>query len=335
MAVIKKNKLNIIAEVGSVHDGSFGNACKLIEQVAKCGADTVKFQTHFGSFESTRDAPRPYFFRGEDRIKYFDRTKFDFLQYKTFINLSKKNKINFLSSPFSLEAVDFLEKLNIKSYKIPSGEITNLPLLEKIKKTKKKVFLSTGMSNWKEIDQAVNILKKDCELTIMQCTSLYPCPDDKIGINIIKEIINRYKVPAGFSDHTLGNEASIAAVMEGATVIEKHVTFSKHMYGSDAFNAMELSEFKKFCDSLKRVFVIKNSRLDKDNIYYLDKIKKTFEKSIVLKNNLKKNDKITLDDLAFKKPGNGISAQFYKKIIGKKLKKNLKKDYLLNYRDFY
>jgi N,N'-diacetyllegionaminate synthase len=335
VAVMKKNKLYIIAEVGSVHDGSFGNACKLIEQAAKCGANAVKFQTHFGNLESIKTAPRPYFFKSEDRIKYFDRTKFDSSEYKKFINVSKKNKIDFLSSPFALEAVDFLEKINIKSYKIPSGEITNLPLLEKIKKTKKKVFLSTGMSNWKEIDQAVNILKKNCDLTIMQCTSLYPCPDNKIGINVIKEMIKRYKLPVGFSDHTLGYEASIAAVMEGATVIEKHITFSKHMYGSDAFNAMEIQEFKNFCISLKRVFFIKNSKVDKNNINYLNKIKKTFEKSIVLNDNLKKKKLLTLNDLAFKKPGNGISAQFYKKIIGKKLKRDLKKDYLLKYKDFY
>jgi N-acetylneuraminate synthase len=333
VAVVKKNKLYIIAEVGSVHDGSFGNACKLIEQAAKCGANAVKFQTHFGNLESIKTAPRPYFFKGEDRIKYFDRTKFDLSEYKKFISVSKKNKIDFLSSPFALEAVDFLEKINIKSYKIPSGEITNLPLLEKVKKTKKKVFLSTGMSNWKEIDQAVNILKKNCDLTIMQCTSLYPCPDNKIGINVIKEMIKRYKLPVGFSDHTLGYEASIAAVMEGATVIEKHITFSNHMYGSDAFNAMELDKFYSFCSSLKRVFVIKNINIDKNNINYLKRIKKTFEKSIVLSNDYKKDKILTLNDLAFKKAGNGISAQFYKKIIGRKLKKDLKKDHLLNYKD--
>ena len=154
-----KNKLYIIAEIGSVHDGSFGNACKLIELASKLGANAVKFQTHFGEAESLKSAKSPSYFKDEDRISYFNRTGFTFEQYKKFISLAKKNNVDFLCSPFSLEAVDFLEKLKIKAYKIPSGEVTNLPLLEKIYKTKKKVFLSTGMSNWKEINEALKTLK--------------------------------------------------------------------------------------------------------------------------------------------------------------------------------
>jgi N,N'-diacetyllegionaminate synthase len=321
-----KKKLYIIAEAGSVHDGSFGNACKLIELAADSGADAVKFQTHFGDAESLPNAKRPSYFKNEDRILYFNRTQFSFEQYKKFIILCKKKKIHFLSSPFSIEAVDFLEKLNLSSYKIPSGEVTNHPLLERIARTRKKVFLSTGMSNWKEIDAAVKILNRKNQLTLMQCTSMYPCSPKRVGINIINEMKKRYNLSVGFSDHTTGFVAAIGAVFTGATVIEKHITFSKFMYGSDAFNALEPKEFKNFCKFLNEAFEINNNRLSKDDILWLSKTKKVFEKSIVSSRNITKNSKLKLKDLSFKKPGDGISAARYKEILGLKLIKNIKKN---------
>lgn len=329
-----KKKLYIIAEVGSVHDGSFGNACKLIELAADSGADAVKFQTHFGDAESLKNAKRPSYFKSEDRISYFNRTQFNFKQYQKFIILSKKKKIDFLSSPFSIEAVDFLERFNLSSYKIPSGEVTNHPLLEKIASTRKKVFLSTGMSNFKEIDNAVRILRAKTKLILMQCTSMYPCPSDKVGVNVITELKKKYNLPIGFSDHTTGFVAGVGAVFAGALFIEKHITFSKSMYGSDAFNALEPKEFKNFCEHLRDALIIKNSKVDKDNISWLKKTKKVFEKSIVTSKIILKNSKIKLSDLSFKKPGDGISASQYKKIIGKKTLKSLKKNHKLKITDF-
>ena len=136
----KKNKVMIIAELGSVHDGSFGNAVNLIKEAKKCGADAVKFQTHLAEFESIKNAPSPKHFTSEKRYEYFQRTAFNFDQYKMLIKEAKKNKILFLSSPFSIEAVDFLEKLNLTLYKIPSGEVTNIPLLKKLKKRIKEYY---------------------------------------------------------------------------------------------------------------------------------------------------------------------------------------------------
>jgi N-acetylneuraminate synthase len=324
--ITKKNKLYIIAEIGSVHDGSFGNACKLIYLAAKCGANAVKFQTHFGEFESLKSAKRPSFFKEEDRISYFNRTMFNFSEYKKFIFLARKNKIDFLSSPFSLEAVDFLEKLKVKAYKIPSGELTNHPLLARIAKTKKKVFLSTGMANWNEIDDAVKILRKNKDLTVMQCTSIYPCPLDKVGLNVISEIRKRYKIKVGFSDHTNDSIAAIGAVFFGATVIEKHITFSKYMYGSDAKNAMEPKEFKIFCNDIKKASFILNNPIKKNIYYNFKNIKKVFEKSVVSKIDLSKGIKIKINHLSFKKPGDGISASKYKKLLGLTLRKDIKKD---------
>jgi N-acetylneuraminate synthase len=325
--------LYIIAEIGSVHDGSFGNACKLIELAADSGANAVKFQTHFGDAESLDSAQRPFHFKKEDRISYFDRTKFSFEQYIKFIALSKKKRIDFLSSPFSIEAFNFLEKLNLSTYKIPSGEITNHPLLEQIAKKRKKIFLSTGMSNWKQIDDAVNILKNN-KITLLQCTSMYPCSLKKVGINVIQEMKNKYNLPVGFSDHTTGFVAAIGAVFSGAVVIEKHITFSRLMYGSDAFNSLEPSEFKIFCRNLREAFEIKNSKVNKNDITWLNRTKKIFEKSIVTSKRVTRFSKIKLSDLAFKKPGDGISASQYKKILGKKFIKNLKKNHKLTKNDF-
>ena len=235
-------KVYIIAEVGSVHDGSLGNALKLISLSKKLGANAIKFQTHISEHETLANAPNPKHFKDESRYKYFKRTSFSFDQYKKIVSTAKKNNIDLISSPFSIEAVELLEKLKFYQYKVASGEVTNIPLLEKLKKTNKKIFLSTGMSNIKEINDAVNVLNKS-KLVIMQCTSLYPCDLDLVGLNNISFFKNKYKCEVGFSDHTTTNEASIIAVREGASVIEKHLTFSKEMYGSDARFAMEPDNF--------------------------------------------------------------------------------------------
>lgn len=329
----KKNKVMIISELGSVHDGSFGNAVNLIKEAKKCGADAVKFQTHLAEFESLKNAPNPKHFKSEKRFEYFQRTAFDFVQYKKLIKEAKKNKILFLSSPFSIEAVDFLERLNLSLYKIPSGEVTNIPLLEKIKKTNKNILLSTGMSTIKEINDAVNIFDKK-KVTVMQCTSIYPCPLNKVGINLINEFKYKYNCSIGFSDHSEGIESAICAVLMGANVIEKHITFSNKMYGSDAKYAMELNEFKKFCKSIRDTEILINNKVNKDHISKELKLaRKVFTKSIVINKNLKKNYKIKITDLAFLKPGYGISPKNYKKIIGKKLKKNISKNTILNFKD--
>ena len=215
----------LIAEIGSVHDGSFGNACKLIELAGVCGADAVKFQTHIADAETLINAPSPNYFKSESRFDYFKRTSFNKDQWIELKKLSESCGLIFLSSPFSIEAAELLESLNVKVYKIPSGEITNIPLLEKIASFKKPVFLSSGMSNWKELDIAFSIFNDHCELTIMQCSSMYPCPPENIGLNVLQELQQRYGCPVGFSDHSLGFAAPIAAAALGATVIEKHFTF--------------------------------------------------------------------------------------------------------------
>lgn len=326
----------IIAEIGSVHDGSFGNAQKLIEAAASCGANCVKFQTHIADAETLADAPMPSYFKGEPRREYFKRTGFTLDQWRALAEKSRECGVEFLSSPFALEAVDLLEQVGVTVYKIPSGEVTNIPLLEKVALTKKPTLLSSGMSTWEELEKAVAVLIKGGPLCVMQCTSAYPCPPDKVGLNNLTEIKKRFPgVVIGYSDHTLGFAAPVAAAALGATIIEKHFTFSKLMYGSDAKHSMEPAEFRQMSDALNETWAIISNPVNKTSLTNTDMqdMKRIFQKSIVLAIDLKKGHKLSREDLAFKKPGDGISASDVEQVIGKVLKNNFGKDHKLSFGD--
>lgn len=323
----------IIAEIGSVHDGSFGNAINLIEAAAMAGADIVKFQTHIADAETLENAPSPSYFSAESRYEYFKRTSFTQEKWATLKKVCDQNRVKFMSSPFSLEAVDLLEKIDVEFYKIPSGEVTNTPLLKKISSTNKQIILSSGMSDYSEIDAAYEILKNN-HLIIMQCTSEYPCPPSNVGLNIIKEIEKRYNCIPGFSDHTIGFAASFAAAAIGAKYIEKHFTFSKLMYGSDAKNSMEPEDFKIFSAGIKEIWEMLENPIDKNSIEKFADMKLIFQKSIVINKDLETGHLLKYDDFDFKKPGNGISANQWQDFVGKKINKDLKKNNLLSKEDF-
>lgn len=328
---MKKIDKKIIAEIGSVHNGSLEKAKQLIKLASKSGADIVKFQLHLADDETLKNAPSPKYFKKESRYDYFKRLEFNIQEWKLIKKFCESNHVDFLCSPFSNKAVDILEKLNVKFYKIASGELTNIPLLEKIKKTNKHVFISTGMSNWKEITRAIKIFKKN--FTLMQCSSIYPCGLKDVGINVLNEMKKKYikhKFQIGYSDHTLGYEASFLAASLGANIIEKHFTKSKKMYGSDAKHSMEPQEFKFFTKTIKNIWKLQTYKVDKDDIRKYKNMKKIFEKSIVAKKDLVKNTIIEYNHLDFKKPGDGIRADEYKKIIGKKVFKFIKKDKKIN-----
>lgn len=325
----------IIAEVGSVHDGSFGNAMNLIKLAKECDASAVKFQTHIPDAETLKNAPMPPYFKGEPRYDYFKRTGFSFEEWENLKLESDNNNIEFLSSPFSIEAVTLLEKINIKEYKIPSGEVTNLPLLEAISDTQKPILISSGMSSWKELDIAINtILNVHSKITVLQCTSEYPCSDNHIGLNIMLEMKDRYKLPVGLSDHSMSNYAVFAAVALGASVIEKHLTFSKKMYGSDAKHSSEPLEFIDMVKGVRSIETIISSKIDKNLMAdKMKSMKNIFQKSIVSLIDIPKGFKITKKMIGFKKPGTGIPASDYKSVLGKIAKNNIKKDNLILSKD--
>jgi N,N'-diacetyllegionaminate synthase len=323
------SSVTIIAEIGSVHDGSFGNATKLIDAAAACGADAVKFQTHIPEAETLRDAPSPGYFQAEPRFDYFRRTGFSEPQWRELAARCAAAGVTFLSSPFSIEAVDLLERVGVGAYKIPSGEVTNLPMLVRIAATRKPVYLSSGMSNWAELDAAVEALRPGGLVTVLQCSSAYPCPDERVGLNVLAEMTQRWKLSVGFSDHTNGVAAGIAAVALGASVIEKHFTFSRLMYGSDAPNATEPEDFKLFCAAVKSVATMRNNPVDKDDLTPYRDMKRIFEKSIVTAHQLSAGHRITREDLAFKKPGDGIAAARWSEVVGRSLALDVPADHKL------
>lgn len=326
----------IVAEVGSVHDGSFGNAQKLIEAAAKCGTDAVKFQTHIAEAETLRDAPMPPYFKGEPRYEYFRRTGFSLEQWKALKAHCEANNVEFISSPFSIAAVELLEEVGVKRYKVGSGEVTNLPMLHVIGQTGKPVLLSSGMSTWAELDEAVDtLLRYHRQITVLQCTSEYPCPYEEVGLNVMLEMKARYGLPVGLSDHTLTPYASFAAVALGAAVIEKHFTFSRLMYGSDAPHSLEPHEFRVLSEGIRAIEMLLSSHVDKDTMASrMVEMKAIFEKSLVSACNIPVGTRITSEMIAIKKPGTGIPARRLQDMIGRVALRDIPADTLLREEDF-
>ena len=317
----------IIAEAGSVHDGSFGNACALIDMAAAAGANVVKFQTHIADAETVRDAPMPPFFKGEPRFEYFERTGFNMSQWRQLKSRCDERGVVFMSSPFSEAAVDLLEEVGALLYKVPSGEVTNIFLLERLAATGKPVILSSGMSDWAELGRAVDILRVTPGLTVLQCSSAYPCTPEQVGLNVMDEMRARYGTKVGLSDHTLDCAAAFAAAARGASVIEKHVTFSKLMYGSDARHSMEPADFKLFCDGLKAIWRMDDHPIDKDDVSAYREMKHVFEKSLVAAHPLSKGHVVTRADLTAKKVGGGIPVADVASIVGRRLRQDVPRNF--------
>ena len=309
----------VIAEIGSVHDGSYGNALQLVATAAACGADAVKFQTHIAEAETLRDAPMPSYFRGEPRYEYFERTGFRPEQWAGLRDACGEHGVEFLSSPFSVDAVELLESVGVDRYKVPSGEVTNLPLLEAVADTGRPVVLSSGMSSWEELDRAVDVIRsRNDDLSVLQCTSEYPCAYEHVGLNVMTEMASRYQVPVGLSDHTLSIYAPLAAVTLGARVIEKHLTFSRRMYGSDARHSVEPDEFAAMVEGIRAVEVMTGTKVDKTDTTPFAEMKQIFEKSIVTAVEIPAGSTITADMLAMKKPGTGMPPRRLPDVIGRR-----------------
>ncbi len=324
----------VIAEIGSTHDGSFGNAKNMIDVVAECGADAVKFQMHIAEAETLASAPAPAYFKAEPRMQYFRRTGFSTEQWSELKAHAEEKKLVFLCSTFLEEAGDRLEELGITRYKVPSGEVTNLPLLEAIARTGKPVLLSSGMSSWSELDAAVEaILKRHKRLTVLQCSTEYPCPPEQVGLNLMSEMRDRYGLPVGLSDHTMSIYAPIAAATLGASAIEKHFTLSRSMYGSDARHSLEPHEFADMVRGIRTAEVMLSSKVDKDNISRFKDMKMIFEKSVVSVKDIPVGTQISRAMLGIKKPGTGIPARRIQEVVGKRAVRPIKAESLINWDD--
>lgn len=326
---IWSENVHIVAEIGMTHDGSFGLAKKLIESAADSGADIVKLQWHIAEEETVADAPAPPYFSAEPRYEYFKRTEFSEDQFQSLSKFCKTLGVQSCVSVFSIESARRAVKAGFNILKIPSGEVTNLPLMEYLGTLKLPILLSSGMSTWAELDAAVGCLSNIQDLVILQCSSKYPTTAEHVGLNVLSEIKERYNRTIGLSDHTLSAASAVAAVCFGARVIEKHFTLSKLLYGPDARFSLEPDEFKQLVSDTKFVFQILNSPIEKDSISQYLNMKKVFQKSIVAKHQIHKGQLITMDDLAFKKPGDGICASKFRDLIGSVASKDYSADEFL------
>lgn len=314
----------VVAEAGMTHDGSLGHAIRMAEVAAECGVDAVKFQLHDAEAETTRDAPSPPYFQGESRYEYFRRTAFDDEQWAALKQACEAAGVEFLCSVFSTRAVERLERLGVARYKIGSGEVTNLELVQVVAATGKPVLLTSGMSSWPELDAAVGAAGAD--VTVLQCTSEYPTPAERVGLNVLAELRERYGKPVGFSDHTLGNYAAFAAVVLGAIVVEKHFTLSRDLYGPDARFASEPHELEDLVDGVRELEAMLASPVDKDDVAQLAEMKQVFEKSVVSTREIPAGAEISREMVAAKKPGTGIPARMLPEVLGRKAKADIPAD---------
>ena len=319
--------VNVIAEVGMTHDGSLGHAIRMAETAAECGVDAVKFQLHDAQAETTRGAPSPPYFKHETRWEYFERTAFTDDEWARLKQACEDAGVEFLCSVFSVEAVERLEGIGVGRYKIGSGEVTNLELVRRVAETRKPVLLTSGMSSWAELDAAVSAAGDD--VTVLQCTSQYPTPPERVGLNVFAELRERYARPVGFSDHTLGNVAAFAAVTLGATVVEKHFTLSRDMYGPDARFATEPAEFEELVDGIRELETMLANPIDKDDLAPLAEMKEVFEKSVVSTREIPAGAAISRDMVAAKKPGTGIPARMLPEVLGRTARVDIAADTVL------
>ncbi len=318
----------IIAEVAQAHDGSLGIAHAFIDVVADAGADAVKFQTHIASAESTKDEPWRVKFSPQDesRYDYWSRMEFTAEQWQGLRRHANDRGLVLLSSPFSVEAVELLDRIGMPAWKVASGEVTNPVMLRRMAKTGAPVLISSGMSSWRELDQAVQSLKPYCSpYALFQCTTAYPCPPEKVGLNVLEEMRARYRCPVGLSDHSGTIFPSLAAVSLNASLLEVHVTMSRHMFGPDVPASVTPEELRQLVRGTRFINQSLANPLDKDQIAsQMSDLKKTFGKSVVLRHDVQPGTRLSEDNLTVKKPGGGIPAHHLDRLLGRELSRAAK-----------
>lgn len=327
----------IIAEIGQTHQGSLNQAIKLIKLAKTNGADAVKFQTHYANEESTLEDR----FRIKNknnknsRLVYWKKMEFTLKEWKKLKKTADKNKIIFLSSPFSEKAVDVLSKIKVPAYKIASGEINNYLMLEKIIKLKKPIILSCGMSNISEISSILKYLKKKInKICLLQCTSSYPTKPKDLGLGMINYFKKKYNIPVGFSDHSGNLNTALSSVALNADILEVHVVHSAKTKGFDTSSSITFKDLKELTKFRNFFFSFKNSVVNKEINNQLKNMRSLFFKSLCLKSDQNKGYIIKEYSLTLKKPGKGIPLKYIKKIVGKKLRNNKSSSNLLKWSDF-
>ncbi|MCT4619054.1 MAG: N-acetylneuraminate synthase [Marinisporobacter sp.] len=331
----KCNKVLIIAEAGVNHNGDLALAYKLIDKAIEAGVDAIKFQTFksekvISKFAEKADYQKENTKSSESQLEMVKKLEISYTDFENLKKYCDEKGIMFLSTPFDLESINFLNKMRLSILKVPSGEITNLPYLREVGKLKKKVILSTGMATLGEIENALEILRNNgtTDIIVLHCNTEYPTPMEDVNLKAMSTIKEAFKVEVGYSDHTTGIEIPIAAVAMGAKVIEKHFTLDKNMDGPDhkaSLNPEELKEMVKAIRNIERALG-NGIKLPSKSEY---KNKKIARKSIVANSKIKKGEIFTEKNLTVKRPGNGISPMRWDEIIGKTANKNYTEDELI------
>ena len=330
-----ENKVFVIAEAGVNHNGSLDNALKLVDIAKEAGADCVKFQTYIVENLINEEAEMADYQKANTKS---EKTQYELLKslclnFDDFLILRDycvKKGIMFLSTPFDLGSIDFLNDLGVKIWKIPSGEITNFPYLSKIGSTRKEVILSTGMCTLNEVGNAIEVLKEygTKQITLLHCTTEYPAPVDEINLLAMKKMEKEFKVPIGYSDHSEGFEISLAAVAMGAVVIEKHFTIDKDMPGPDHKASLSPIELKEMVTAIRKIEAAMGSgekNPTKSEMVNMNLVRK----SIVASKDIKQGEILTETNVTVKRPGSGLSPMEWKKVMGSKAKMNFKKNQMI------
>lgn len=326
------SRVFIIAEAGVNHNGDIEIAKKLVDVAALAGADAVKFQTFRAENLVCKDARKAKYQletteKAESQFDMLKRLELTPDMHQQLISYCKSKQIIFLSTPFDIESLDYLVQCGIDMIKIPSGEITNYPYLEKVGRTGKKVILSSGMSFLEEIEKAVAVLRDNGseDITVLHCNTEYPTPYRDVNLRAMLQIQNELGVPVGYSDHTAGIEVPIAAAALGATVIEKHFTLDRNMEGPDHKASLEPDELKEMVKAIRNIELSLGdgrklpSDSEKQNINIV-------RKSIVAKRDIVQGEILTEENLTTKRPGNGVSPMKWQEVLGTKAVHDFKKD---------
>ena len=331
------SKVFIIAEAGVNHNGSLDLAKKLIDVASESGANAVKFQTFKAEKLVSKNAQKADYQKQttnktESQFDMIKKLELDMDTHKELIAYCETKNIMFLSTPFDHDSIELLNDLGLEIFKIPSGEITNLPYLRHIGKLNKKVILSTGMADIGEIEDALDILintgtKKE-NITILHANTMYPTPMEDVNLKAMVTIGNTFDIAYGYSDHTLGIEVDIAAVALGACCVEKHFTLDKMMEGPDHKASLEPHELKSMIKAIRNIELALGSCVKKPSKSEIPNMQ-IARKSIVAKIEIKKGDKLSEENITIKRPGNGINPMRWDEVVGTIAAKDYKEDELI------
>ena len=334
VASIGSGRCFVMGEVAMSHDGSLGLAHRFIDVIADAGADAVKFQTHIAAAESTPAEPFRVKFSQQDasRYDYWKRMEFTADQWDGLAVHCRDRGVLFVSSPFSLEAVDLLERIGQPLWKVASGEVSNTQLLDRILETGAPVVLSSGLSPIEETDWAVARVKAaDALVGVLQCTSAYPCPPERVGLNVVSEYRQRYGCWVGLSDHSATIYPGLAGAALGMDILELHVALSREMFGPDVVASVTAAELRQLVDGIRFIERMRAHPLDKDaSARETEPLRRLFTRSVVARGPLPAGTVLEAGHLVLKKPGTGLPSTMLADLVGRRLARPVAADQLLS-----